>query len=96
MLVVAVHQDRIFGVPDANVFIEDVMHQAAFMGIRFDPDAVVRTIDREISDQNVARAAVGFAANRHPVSGVEVIMRDGHLGGRTGRTRFDCYLSSPV
>src|SRR5580698_9357661 len=89
MFVVAVHINRIPGIADANVFVDDVLHQAALLGIGLDADAVIRPVDGEVANQNGARAAVGFAADRHTVPGVEVIVRDGHLRGGTGSARLD-------
>src|SRR5262249_19524176 len=63
VLIVAVHQDGILNVPDTDIVVEDVMHLAALVGVRLDPNAVVRSIDRKIGDKYEARAAVSLAAD---------------------------------
>jgi len=94
MHIVGVHEDRIFRLPDADVLVNHVAHQTTSTRVRLDANSIVCSVDRQIRNTNRIRAAIGFAADGYAVSGVEMIVRDGHV--RAWPLAFTTTLSSPV
>ena len=50
---------------------------------------VVRAVDGEVEHADGVRAAVGFAADRHAVAAIEVVVRDRDVRARPGVARLD-------
>ena len=74
---------RVFRIANANVTIEKVMHQAAAAAVGFDADAVVRAVDSQIINQHMIHPAAGSAADRHTVAGIEMVVQDRDVRGRS-------------
>ena len=73
------------GIPDvanADVFIDNVVDKAASAGVALDADSVVGAVNRQIEDAHRVYSPAGFAADRHAVPGVEMIVRDGDVRWR--------------
>src|ERR1039457_2940371 len=87
--IIRIHVDRVLGIADADVFVDYVAHQAAAGGIGFDADTVIGAIDGKVGDQDRARTAIGLAADGHAVAGIEMVVRDGHVGGGPGGAGLD-------
>ena len=58
------------------------MHQPAAAAVGLDADAVVRAVDGEVVDQHVIHAAIGSAADRHAMAGIEMIVQNGNIRRR--------------
>ena len=84
--------DGVLHVAHADVLVRHILHQAAAAAIAFDADSVVRPVDAEVAHAHVVHAAIGIAADRHAVSRVEMIVRDGHVGGRSGGSGLDRHV----
>ena len=80
--------DRVGRVANADVIVDDILNEAATGGVGFDADGVVGAVEGEVGDADLADAAVGFRADGHAVSPVEMVVDDGHVGDPAG-TAFD-------
>src|SRR5216684_4447196 len=81
MHVVGLHEDRVLRLANTHVLVDYIAHQTSLTGVRLDAYSVVGAVDGQIRNTNCIGAAVGFASDRYAVSGIEMIVRDGHVRG---------------
>lgn len=79
-----VERDWVWRVAHADIVVDNVVHQTATRSVRLDADSIVGAIQREIGDANLADAAIGFAADGHSVTPIEMVLTDRHIGDATG------------
>ena len=72
--VIGIHQNRVLSVANAHVLINNVVNQAAAAGIGLNADTVVGPVDGKVGYSDGARAAIGLAADRHAVAGIEMVV----------------------
>src|SRR5258708_1791657 len=79
MHVVGLHEDRVLRLANTHVLVDHIAHQTTLTGVRLDANSVVGAVNGQIRNTNCVGAPIGFAADRYSMSGVEMIVRDGHV-----------------
>src|SRR5262249_12996298 len=87
-----IHQNGVFDVSDANIGVRHVMNESASAGVGFDAQAVVCAVYRKVAHFDFACPTISLAAYRHSVSGIKMVVRDGHVVRGPGRSGLDCEL----
>ena len=87
--VVRVHVHRRFDVPNADVLVAHVLHQATATAVRFDAERVVGAVEGNVGDNNRTGAAVRLAADGDAMAIVEMTVRDGDVVTASARSGFD-------
>src|SRR5262249_30045007 len=65
---------RVLYIPNADVVIEQVVHESAPAAVGLDADAIVCAVDRQVVNQHVIHAAIRSAADRHAVARIEMVV----------------------